>query len=513
MFYKININNIKMSNKEVSGQTLKINNENPAPIETETQKVNKPSDIQESKGEIIKSKKEIKYGETPYRWFFLVSYCLSGFVNQMQWVAYSAILTSFSDNYEKPLWKVNMFSLIFMIVYPITCIPEAWMLDKFSIRISLILVAACNIIGAGLKLLVNKDKSLASCYIGQIIACVFQPVLLNSPGKIAANWFREDIRTVICTICCLAVTTGALVGFLWNIIFVDEDEEKDKYKDQVFNYFLSEFILNVVFCVPTFFITKDKPDIPPSPSQEDTQEKAPGLVESFKLLFTNKRFLYLLASYALVVCYFDTMSTIINSLLDLYTITGSQSSVIYAVASVVGMVASLIISRILDIFKAFKLIMILLAVSGAVFQALFTLLLELIESKDLNAYAMGIIMYSLINISIISFYTIGMNYACEITYPVGESINGSIMASMPQILSIALTFLCDHFINNYEDKKWISNIILLILLVLSIVFTCLFDKKLDRQEVEQTGRIKEQEQNENKDKNENDVIEVNNNKK
>ena len=117
-----------------------------------------------------------------------------------------------------------------MIVYPIACIPEAWMLDKFSIRISLILVAACNIIGGGLKLLVNEDKSLASSYIGQIIACIFQPVLLNSPGKIAANWFREDIRTVICTICCLAVTTGALVGFLWNLMFVDENQPKEKYK-------------------------------------------------------------------------------------------------------------------------------------------------------------------------------------------------------------------------------------------------------------------------------------------
>ena len=28
--------------------------------------------------------KEIKYGETPYRWFFLISYCLNGFVNQIQ---------------------------------------------------------------------------------------------------------------------------------------------------------------------------------------------------------------------------------------------------------------------------------------------------------------------------------------------------------------------------------------------------------------------------------------------
>ena len=155
-----------MSDKEINVQSLPLKNEVPSTIETESQKVNKPSQIQETKEEIITPKKEIKYGETPYRWFFLVSYCLNGFVNQIQWVAYSAILTAFSENYEKPLWKVNMFSLIYMIVYPIACIPEAWMLDKFSIRISLILVAACNIIGAGLKLLVNKDKSLASSYVG-----------------------------------------------------------------------------------------------------------------------------------------------------------------------------------------------------------------------------------------------------------------------------------------------------------------------------------------------------------
>ena len=116
-------------------------------------------------------------------------------------------------------------------------------------------------------------------------------------------------------------------------------------------------------------------------------------------------------------------------------------------------------------------------------------------------------MYSLINISIITFYTVGMNYACEITYPVGESINGCIMASMPQILAIALTFLCDHFINNNENKKWLSNIVLLILLALSIIFLCLLDEKLDRQEVETIGRLKEQNQN----KKETDVIDVNNN--
>ena len=475
----------------------------------ETEKNMNPTEDQKNE-EISNNAINIKYGEIPYRWFFLVSYCLINFVNQLQWVCFSAILTDFSNHYNKPQWQINMFSLIYMITYPILCIPEAWMLDKFSIRISLKLAAACNIIGAGLKLLINKDKSLASCYIGQLFSALFQPVLLNSPGKISANWFREDIRTVICTICCLAVTIGALVGFLWNLMFIKEDMETDDFKDQVFNYFLSEFILCIVFCLPTFFITKDKPDIPPSPSQEDNKVKVPNLIESLKLLFTNRRFVYLFISYLLVVGYFDIMSTIINGLLDLYTITGSQSSVIYAVASVVGMIASLIISWILDKYKKFKLIMILLSITGVIFQVIFTILLELIESKNLNAYAVGLIMYSLINISIISFYTIGMNYACEITYPVGEAINGSIMASTPQILAIALTFLCDHFINHYEDKKWISNVILIILLAISIIFVFLLDEKLDRHEIEQTGRLKEKNENEENVKKFTNVVEVKN---
>ena len=155
------------------------------------------------------------------------------------------------------------------------------------------------------------------------------------------------------------------------------------------------------------------------------------------------------------------------------------------------MIASLVISKILDKNKKFKLVLVLLSICGSIFQALFTFLLELFEAKGLNSYPIGLVMYSLINISIISFNSIGLNYACEITYPVGESLNGSIMASTPQILAVALTFLCDYCINHVEDKKWISNVILLILLVLSIIFGLLLDEKLDRQEIEQIGRLKE----------------------
>ena len=433
----------------------------------------------------------IQYKETPYRWYVMIAYCLTVFANGFQWVTFSAIATKFSENYDTPSWKVNMFSLIYMIIYPFVCIPEGYLIDNYSTRLGIIIAAGTTLLGSGLKMLVNKDTSLACCFVGQFFSGLFQPALLNSPGKIAANWFREDIRTVICTICCLADTVGIFVGFLWNMAFIDEDAPRDEYRDQVFNYVLSEFILNVVFCLPAFFIFKDKPDIPPSPSQSDDNSKKIGLVQSLKMLFTNIRFIYLLIATLFVVGYYDVMGTIINSLFEMYEITGNESNIIYAVSSVAGMLASLLISWLLDKYKKFKLFMVILCISGTVLQALFTFLMELAKSKDFSAYAVALVLYTLVNIIVVPFYTIGMNYACEITYPVGESINGGIMMTMSQLSGIGGTFLCDHFINHNEDKPWISNVILLGFFAISCIFVFLFDEKLNRQEVDKAGRENE----------------------
>ena len=275
-----------------------------------------------------------KFGETPYRWYVMVAYCLCVFANGFQWVTFSAIAVDFSEHYNEPSWRVNMFSLIYMIIYPFVCIPQGWLIDNYSTRLGIIIASGCTLAGSALKMLVNKDTTLAACFVGQFLSGLFQPALLNSPGKIAANWFREDIRTVICTICCLADTVGIFVGFLWNLAFIKENATQDEFKDQVFKYMLSEFILNLVFCLPAFFIFKDKPDIPPSPSQAEDNSEKPDLIKSLKMLFTNIRFIYLLIATLFVVGYYDVMGTIINSLFDMYGVTGQQSSVIYAVSSV-----------------------------------------------------------------------------------------------------------------------------------------------------------------------------------
>ena len=372
------------------------------------------------------------------------------------------------------------------------------MVDNYSTRLGIIIASFCTIIAGGLKVLINY--SIIWCYIGQFMAAIFQPALINSPGKISANWFRENIRTLICTLCCLADSIGIFIGFLWNLMFIDENEvNTDKYKKQVFYYLLSEFILSFVFCLPSFFIVKNKPDIPPSPSQSDesrnnlmenTKSQNLSLRQSIKVLFTNKRFIYLLISTFFVVGYYNVIGTIINPLFELYSISGNDSSIIFFVSNILGMISSVIISKIVDKNNKFKLSMIILCVLGTFFQILLTIFLEIFKpdnnqkEKSKKEFIIALVIYSLVSGVATPFFTIGMNYACEITYPVGESINGGIMISASQISGIAGTFLCDYFINNYQEKKWISNLILSIFFVVGCIFVFLFDDRLDRHEID-----------------------------
>ena len=429
----------------------------------------------------------------------MISYCLCTFANGFQWVTFSAIALKFSENYEMESWKVNMFSLIYMIFYPFVCIPEGWLVDNYSTRLGIIIASICTVLASAFKLFINKNMFL--CFLGQIMSSVFQPALINSPGKIAANWFRDDIRTFICTLCCLSDSIGIYIGFLWNMLFIDEDEkDRNKYKDQVFNYLLSEFILSLIFCLPSFFIIKDKPTIPPSPSQSnEISNNNPTLIQSLILLFKNKRFIYLLISTFFVVGYYNIVGTIINSLFGLYSISGNDSNIIFFVSNFLGMISSLIVSKFVDKYKKFKLSMILLCVLGTVFQILLSVLLEMFKPDNIkeNEYSkvefiIALFIYSLISMVVTPFYTIGMNYACEITYPVGESINGGFMMSASQISGIGGTFLCDYYINQYPDKKWIANCILSIFFILACIFVFLFDEKLDRSEFDKKNDVKDE---------------------
>ena len=52
------------------------------------------------------------------------------------------------------------------------------------------LAALLTILGAVLKIFINE--SIYYAYAGQLLSAIAQPFILNSPGKIASTWFRDE---------------------------------------------------------------------------------------------------------------------------------------------------------------------------------------------------------------------------------------------------------------------------------------------------------------------------------
>lgn len=429
------------------------------------------------------------YSETTYRWFILTSYFLVVFANGVQWVTFSSVSTMISEAYDLEMWIVNMYSTIFMIIYPFAVVPESWLSDDYSLRIGIMVASCCTLTASAVKLFCNQ--SMFCCFIGQFLAGLFQPVLLSSPGKLAANWFNENVRTLICTLGCLADTLGILIGSIWSLLFIDENATGEKFKEQFWMYIFSEFIVNVFFCVPAFFIFKDRPDVPPAPSQDYIENPTVNTSEGLKMLLTNVRFIYLLVAFFFVLGYLNVTSTINTALYFMYGISVVESSLFYSTSCLIGIIASIFFSVLIDKIKKFRLFLFLFCLIGAFFHGLFTLLLELSLKYDFNKFAIGFVGSSLISAVIEPFHTIGVNYACEITFPAGESLSVGLLYTVGQLSGIGGTFLCQYFLDNYSEKIYISNVFLTGWLAMAGIFVYLVDNKLDRLEIDEKGRNKE----------------------
>ena len=81
-----------------------------------------------------------------------------------------------------------------------------------------------------------------------------------------------------------------------------------------------------------------------------------------------------------------------------------------------------------------------------------------------------------------------MNYACELTYPVNESISGAVIISMAHLCGLISFYLFDHFLSDIEDKSWLTNVIILVFFFIALIFIFISDEQLIRDEIEKEGR-------------------------
>ena len=139
--------------------------------------------------------------------------------------------------------------------------------------------------------------------------------------------------------------------------------------------------------------------------------------------------------------FFNQYGTILNELLTKYKYTEKETSLIGGVANFVAIFSVYLISIFIDKYKKYKLSFIIVNIFGIFTHAFFCYQLEYMEKNPI----LILIIWTITSSSILPIYTCGMDFVCEITYPVGETISGGIMMVSTQISGIISVNKFDKF--------------------------------------------------------------------
>lgn len=82
---------------------------------------------------------------------------------------------------------VNSGALLFALMHPLFTFPAAYVIDTYGTKMGIRVGSILCLIGTSLRLLVNQ--SFAWVIVGQVVAGIGRPFILNCQAKISANWF------------------------------------------------------------------------------------------------------------------------------------------------------------------------------------------------------------------------------------------------------------------------------------------------------------------------------------
>jgi len=122
-----------------------------------------------------------------YRWVVLLVFGIINVVIQIHWLTFAPIAQVTQSFYGVSALGVDFFSIAFLAVFIVFCIPSSYIINHYSLRKSIglaaILVSVCGLA----KGLFAENYTLV--IIAQFGLAFSQPLVINAGTTVAARWF------------------------------------------------------------------------------------------------------------------------------------------------------------------------------------------------------------------------------------------------------------------------------------------------------------------------------------
>jgi len=167
--------------------------------------------------------------------------------------------------------QLNMVALVYMLVFLPLNFPANYIIDRWGIRVGVTISALFTCVGFWIKCFINVS-GFWTLMLGQFFAALGQPFILGCPAKVAQFWFNDKQRALATTIGSAANPLGSAIGFLLPMLFVtskDPNSTEEQRRVQIFDMLFWEAVAMSVFFVLVLLLFRNKPETPPSKSQED----------------------------------------------------------------------------------------------------------------------------------------------------------------------------------------------------------------------------------------------------
>lgn len=137
---------------------------------------------------------------SPRRFVILLVFSLYSLVNAFQWIQYSIISNVFEGFYNVPSLHIDWLSMVYMLAYVPLIFPATWLLDTGGLRLTALLGAGLNALGAWIKCGSVQQHLFWVTMMGQCLCSVAQVFILGLPSHIASVWFGpKEVSTACAT--------------------------------------------------------------------------------------------------------------------------------------------------------------------------------------------------------------------------------------------------------------------------------------------------------------------------
>lgn len=123
----------------------------------------------------------------PARFLVVAQFALAQMMTAILVNTFTPIAAYLSEIYGESPVVVNQAGLLFVLMHPIFTFPAAYFIDTYGTRVGISIGCVLCMVGVSLRLLINEHFWWA--ILGQVVAGIGRPFILNCQTKISSNWF------------------------------------------------------------------------------------------------------------------------------------------------------------------------------------------------------------------------------------------------------------------------------------------------------------------------------------